>query len=220
IDFAIEDKTLRERLKSTLEKKETGYQYDFELPGDVSGRPRIMRARTSLILDRSGKESGIITIILDVTHEREIDRMKSEFISTAAHELRTPLTSIQGFSEILLCRQNLGSKEKKKFLNYINRQSICLAKIISDLLDISRIESGRGFTLERADIDFGRLIEQIISKFREQSELHRFQLNLQPSHNLLIDEEKMGQVLENLLSNAIKYSPEGGLIRIKSEVID
>ena len=90
---------------------------------------------------------GIVTIIHDVTHEREVDRMKTEFISTAAHELRTPLTSIQGFSEIMLTRDDITEEEKKRFLTYINKQSVSLSMIVSDLLDIARIESGRGFTL-------------------------------------------------------------------------
>ena len=109
-----------------------------------------MRARTSVIQGKSGEEACIVTIMHDVTHEREVDRMKTEFISTAAHKLRTPLTSIQGFSEILMTRDDIGFEERKKFLSYINKQSVGLTNIIGDLLDISRIESGRGFALNKA----------------------------------------------------------------------
>jgi len=199
VDFAIQEKTLRDKVKDTFNKKTTGYQFDFEMPGGDSKHPKIMRARTSIIHDRSNKESGIVTIIHDVTHEREVDRMKTEFISTAAHELRTPLTSIQGFSEILLMREDLKPEEKKKFLTYINKQSVGLAGIINDLLDISRIESGRGFALNKESCDAGEAIEQILPYFQENHKEHRFEATLpEKAVPLIVDKEKMGQVLKNL----------------------
>ncbi len=221
IDFAIKDKALREKVRETLDKKTTGYQFDFELPGDSPAHPRIMRARTSVIFDRESKETGIITIIHDVTYEREVDRMKTEFISTAAHELRTPLTSIQGFSEILLMREDLKSEEKKKFLSYINKQSVGLAKIINDLLDISRIESGRGFTLNKTTCDFGESINRVVPFFKEQSAKHEYEVVLpEEPVKVNVDTEKMEQVLKNLLSNAVKYSPDGGVIRVKTDFLE
>ncbi len=124
IDLAIKEKTLREKVMETLDRKTTGYLFDFELQSGDPEHPKIMRARTSVIFDRKSNETGIVTIMHDVTREREVDRMKTEFISTAAHELRTPLTSIQGFSEILLMRENLSPDEKKKFLTYINKYNL------------------------------------------------------------------------------------------------
>ncbi|MBI9086086.1 MAG: PAS domain-containing protein [Desulfobacterales bacterium] len=220
IDLAINEKTLREKVTETLDNKTTGYQFDFELRGDDPKRPRIMRARTSVVFDGESRETGIVTIIHDVTHEREVDRMKTEFLSTAAHELRTPLTSIQGFSEILLMREDLSPDEKKKFLTYINKQAVGLAGIINDLLDISRIESGRGFTLNKAPCNAGDAIQQIIPYFQEQYKQHKFEVVLpEEPVELNVDKEKMGQVLKNLLSNAAKYSPGGGLIKVIGEVL-
>jgi PAS domain S-box-containing protein len=218
IDFAIQDKTLRDKVKETLNRKTTGYLFDFELQDQQSGTEKIMRARTSVIFDRDNKESGIVTIIHDVTHEREVDRMKTEFISTAAHELRTPLTSIQGFSEILLTKKSLKAEEQTKFLNYINGQAVGLGKIINDLLNVSRIESGRGFMLHKEPCFPGEMIEQIIPYFRENNTSHSFETKLPSSKiELFVDKEKMGQVLKNLLSNAVKYSPGGGGITLSIE---
>ena len=217
IDFAIEDKTLRDRIKHTLDKKKEGYEFDFELPAeDGTGHHRTMRARTSIIADKTGKHTGIITIMQDVTHEREVDRMKTEFISTAAHELRTPLTSIRGFSEILLKRDDIKKKEKNKFLTYINDQSVCLSNIINDLLDISRIESKLGFTLNKSPCNVVDIIQNVVSQFKDQSSKHSFDTTLaEKSVELNIDKEKIAQVLQNILSNAVKYSPDGGTIKIK-----
>jgi len=155
-----------------------------------------------------------------VTHEREIDRMKTEFISTAAHELRTPLTSIQGFSEILLQRENLDGKEKNKFLTYINRQAENLAAIINDLLDLSRIESGQSFVLEKEPCSFHKIADEVVDIFKRQSERHRFKIEFinEPEY-MYFDKDKIFQVFRNLISNSVKYSSDGGLIQIKGEIV-
>lgn len=223
IDYAIKDQTLRERMKSTLEKQETGYEFDFEMPGENEQRLRIMRARTSVIADKAGDKTGIITIIHDVTHEREVDRMKTEFISTAAHELRTPLTSIQGFSEILMTRKNLKNEDKDKYLGYINKQAVGLAAIINDLLDISRIESGEGFSLNRVWCKTGEAIPGAVEMFKEKTDIENFTFSIElPEEDaeIFVDKDKMGQVLINILSNAVKYSPNGGKIVVKGEVAE
>jgi signal transduction histidine kinase len=168
-----------------------------------------------VIYNKEGKHSGIVTIIHDVTHEREVDRMKTEFLSTAAHELRTPLTSIQGFSEILLNKKGLTKKETKKFLTYINDQSVNLAKIVNDLLDISRIESGKGYSLHKVQCDFNEMIKEIISYYDKQVEKHTFKISLpSKTEEPFLDKDKIEQVLKNIIDNAIKYSPKGDEIRI------
>lgn len=215
IDFAIEDKTLREKIKHSFEEKTTGYQFDFELPTDDLKIPRIVQARTSVIKDKKGKKMGILMIMNDVSQEREVDRMKTEFLSTAAHELRTPLTSIQGFSEILLNKKGLTKKETKKFLTYINDQSVNLAKIVNDLLDISRIESGKGYSLHKVQCDFNEMIKEIISYYDKQVEKHTFKISLpSKTEEPFLDKDKIEQVLKNIIDNAIKYSPKGDEIRI------
>ncbi len=218
IDFAVEEKTLREKIRYTLKKKTTGYIFDFEWPGDDPKNPRIMRARTSVIHDKEGKDSGIITIIHDVTHEREVDRMKTEFLSTAAHELRTPLTSIQGFSELLLTRDDISEEKKRKFLSYINNQSVALAKIIRDLLDISRIESRNGLSLKKKECDINEIIKRVVPYFQKESQIHEFKIELSEDlGKLFVDEEKIEQILMNLIGNSVKYSPDGGEIKIFME---
>ena len=221
IDFAIEDQTVRERVIYTLKKKKTGYTFDFELPGKEVKTPRVIRARTSVIEDRGGRYTGIVTVMNDVTRERELDRIKTDFITTSAHELRDPLTAIRGFSEILINRSDIGAAEKARFLDYINRKAVYLTQLINDLLDISRIESGRGFSLRKKPIRPAEIIRSAVSIFEKESGRHRFELEIAGDcPEIPADEEKVSQVLENLLSNAVKYSPEGGTIVISAAVSD
>ena len=219
IEYAILDDTLRERIRSTFEKRATGYQFDFELPGQNRSRMRVMRARTSVLQDKKGNHAGIVTILYDVTYEREIARMKNEFIATAAHELRTPVTSIRGFSEILMTRKELAVEETRKFLRYIHEQSSALAEIINDLLDLSRIESGEGFALEKAETDLCALIRKVTARHADYSKIHRFEVALPAGAiRFSFDAMKIEQVMDNILDNAVKYSPDGGVIRSGAKV--
>ncbi|MEE9518233.1 MAG: ATP-binding protein [Candidatus Adiutricales bacterium] len=221
INMVIEEKTLREKIMYTFGKMITGYQFDFEVKHDRSGRNRIIQAQTSVIQDRGGKETGIVTSMHDVTHDREIDRMKTEFVSTSAHELRTPLTSIRGFSEILLTRDDLSTEEKKRFLSHINNQAVSLSVIINDLLNISRIESGQGFNLNKAKFNVHDMIHNIIPYFQEMNAKHKIEAVLpEEPVELFADSEKLEQAIENLLGNAIKYSPDGGVIRVVGEIFE
>ena len=220
IDIIIRDQTLRERIKETLLKKTIGYTFDFEWSGD-NNSIKFYRARTSIIHDKQGKQNGIVTIFHDVTQEREIDRMKSEFISMAAHELRTPLTSIRGFSEILINRDKLKQSDKTKYLGYIQDQSETLSNIISDLLDISRIESGKSFILHKDSCLLGDAIKKVTKQYIDQLPKNSIRLHLPKKKiELFLDKEKMGQVLENLLSNAVKYSPDNVDIDITAKIKD
>lgn len=117
-------------------------RFEIELPGQQSQGNRIVQVTALPVYDPSGAQfEGAVTLFHDVSRDRELDRLKSEFLSTAAHELRTPLTSIRGFSELLLERK-FSEEEQKKFLLYINQQSKQLTHIINDLLDVSR-ETGQ-----------------------------------------------------------------------------
>ena len=112
-------------------------RFEIELPGHAPQGNRVFQVTSLPVYDPSGAQfEGAVTLFHDVSRDRELDRLKSEFFSSAAHELRTPLTSIRGFSELLLER-NFSEEEQKKFLLYINQQSKQLTHIINDLLDVS-----------------------------------------------------------------------------------
>ncbi len=220
LDMSIRDRSMQEKIYKTREEKRVRYEFEIETEDPITSEPRVLIGKTACLTSRPGQFIGVVTTLNDITKLREVDRMKTEFLSTAAHELRTPLTSIQGFSEILITREDLSKEERRRFLSYINKQALGLAMIINDLLDISRIESGRGFALDKVKYDAGDAIKDIIPYFQEISPKHKIEVVLPDKPvELFADKEKMEQVLKNILSNAVKYSPEGGVIRVKGEVV-
>lgn len=160
--------------------------------------------------------SGFVCSVRDISMMKDVERMKDSFISTAAHELRTPLTSILGFSEILLTR-SVGETRRERYITTIYRQSAQLAQIIDEMLDISRLEAGRGLKMHLEPVDLVELLDDVIQPFTGASTRHSFELKLEPDLPVVPgDPFRLAQVVRNLVSNAVKYSPEGGPIRIEA----
>ena len=147
---------------------------------------------------------------------REIDQAKSEFLSMVSHELRTPLTALQGFSELLLVR-DVSAERARRYLGHVHAESQRLGRIVADLLDLSRIESGRGLSLRPVPLDLPEILEGNIDIFTCQHPLHRFDLSIAASLPLLsADRDALDRILKNLLSNAVKYSPRGGRVLVEA----
>jgi signal transduction histidine kinase len=142
----------------------------------------------------------------------EANMVKSEFMSIASHQLRTPLTTLLGYSELLLTRP-LTESQKKEFLGFINEESIRLSRIVDDLLDISRIESEKGFGFVKEPVQLDEVLVKN-SKFYSRAETgHRILTDIEQDLPLVsADGEKIGQLIKNLLDNAIKYSTDGDIV--------
>ena len=163
----------------------------------------------------SAGSGDCMLFLRDVTRESEVDRMKSEFLSTAAHELRTPLVSIFGFSELLLTR-NYTPERAKPMIETIHRQSGLIVNLINELLDLARIEArqGKDFRMEVQAVQ--PIVGDTIASLLVPGDA-RVPVVVTPDEALFasIDTEKFRQALNNVLSNAYKYSPEGGEIRLE-----
>ena len=151
----------------------------------------------------------------DVTHQVEVDRMKSEFLSTAAHELRTPMSSIFGFSELLLSF-DFPENERLEYLNIIHRQTGLMVTILNELLDLARIEARRGKDFQIADIELHELTHEVIENYKtpENRAVPQHQGNVGACW-IRGDRGKLAQAIGNVLSNAYKYSPEGGDVTVQ-----
>jgi signal transduction histidine kinase len=151
---------------------------------------------------------------------RQLDRAKTEFVSVVAHELRTPLTALQGFTELLVSRA-VPPERATKFLSHLHSEAERLGRIVAELLDLSRIESGRPLELRRETVDLPEAIERSIELFAVQHPRHRFEWRPHPeARTLHADRDAVDRILQNLISNAVKYSPAGGRVIVATKPSD
>jgi len=180
------------------------------------GKDVFLSLTEAVMLDPGGAVGGRIFAFRDVSGERVVDQMKSDFVATVSHELRTPLTSIYGFAETLL-RSDVafGDEERATFLGYIASESERLIGIVDDLLSVARLEAGT-VGLDLAPVDVVEVLGAIGTRAQEHIDgFHRLEVDA-PEDGLYAeaDGEKLAQILLHLVDNAVKYSPEGGTITL------
>lgn len=186
----------------------------------VSAQRELLHLHTpcTRVLSRRVRHGGhhheVVMYFRDVTHEREVDRMKSEFLAMAAHELRTPMVSIFGFTALLMNRP-FSPERQKDMLTTIHRQASLLINLINELLDLARIESRRGKDFKRERQTLQPIIHQVLESLLVHNDERqvRHELPVAPIW-VAVDREKLSLVLTNVLSNAYKYSPGGGEIAL------
>lgn len=167
--------------------------------------------------DGDNKAYAFVASMRDISHMKDVERMKDSIISIAAHELRTPLTTIGLYIDAL---DNSGADavRQSRFASAIKRQSAQLQKIIDNMLDLARLEAGRGLEVVPEPLDLQALVREVVQPFADTQRNHQFRLDgLQPTKPVKGDPLRLAQVLRNLISNALKYSPQGGPITIYSK---
>jgi len=193
-------------------------------PGAITASPvrfniesRTVAASLAPVTGRNRELLGYVTVFRDVSKEVEAERLKNEFISTVSHELRTPMTSIKGYVDLLLLGAAGGiTPAQNDFLRVIKTNTDRLVALVNDLLDISRIESGR-IRLEIVPLFLADMINDVVTSSRtlieerQQQLITRIEPDLPP---ILGDKGRIVQILNNLVSNAIKYTRPGGTITV------
>jgi PAS domain S-box-containing protein len=217
---AITNKDVREMLdEAFLQRRESHREIEVLLPGSekTGDEPRIFQAQTAFVRASNAGASvlmGVAVVFNDVTAIRNVERMKTAFVSTVSHELRTPLTSIKGFIATLLqdTEGYFGPEERQEFYEIIDSECDRLRRLIEDLLNVSRIEAGRALDMNWSQFDPIAISKKSLQVQRSYaSERHQLRLK---THGILPpvtgDADKFDQIITNLVSNAIKYSPYGG----------
>jgi len=171
----------------------------------------------AVMTDPAGAIAGRIYAFRDISAERSVEQMKTDFVSTVSHELRTPLTSIYGFAETLLRQDVLfGEEERATFLRYIASESERLTAIVDRLLSVAQLDTG-DMAVQLAETDVGAVVSEAVRSLEagEAPDGHRFVVALSDEPlAAAADRDKLGQVLAHLLDNAVRYSPAGGTVTV------
>lgn len=195
---------------------------DAEFSREISATERIpIGIGCTILRDKEERPQGFLFICRDLSLSmevqklRELDRMKSEFVHTVSHELKTPLTAILGGAEVLQSERDSLTPDQREILDIIEQGGRRLHALISDLLDLSRLESGR-IGLDRAETDLGALIAEAVEGVRHKNPKCTVALDVPEDFpHAMVDPDKLRQVFENLIGNALKYSPGGGEVAVR-----
>ncbi len=168
---------------------------------------------------------GTVSIFRDITKEVEVDRMKSEFVSTVSHELRTPMTSIKGYADLMLMGAAGPMTDPQiRYLEVIKNNADRLRTLVDELLDISRIETGKT-ELDLRPMDVPQLVHRLLDEHlrgRMMNEGKKMSLSAELESGLPLvnaDASRAHQILRNLLDNAFNYTPEGGFIKVIAQTV-
>lgn len=209
----IEDKDLKEAIencyKDTIDLEENIYL-------DLTRAGNVYKARLVATGSKEKNNFNLILFIRDITEEKRLEDIKRDFVANVSHELRTPLASIKGYSETLIDGAMDDKKVSKNFLNIIDKQATRMARLIDDLLILSRIES-EPFKVETKSLDIATLAKSTVSSLNKHAIDKKIDLQLTIENNLPKvhgDEDRLEQVFVNLIENAIKYTPEEGKVFI------
>lgn len=225
-DEVISRQPILDILRAALKTgEETHTEIELVIP-ELGHEPRIFQGQTTMVhADGEGLTTvmGIVVVFNDITEIRNVERMKTAFVSMVSHELRTPLTSIKGFISTLIQDTDnyYDPATRTEFYEIIDSECDRLRRLIEDLLNVSRIESGRSLQMKWTTFAPLPIIEKVIQAQHSFTDKHRITLTVDGSiPEILGDADKLDQIMTNLISNAIKYSPGGGDITITVSLIE
>lgn len=214
IDY-IGDQRIAQSLREIIEQKEKTVVREI----DLSQGPyrKFIKTGTNIVKTEKGKNLGVVTVLHDITLEKEIEKMKDDFVHSITHDLRSPMTSIRGFAEVLL-DGSAGeiNEEQKEFLKIIDGSSRKLLGMINNILDVAKLETGR-MKLTLKHFDPKETVERIIKIMEPQAVKSEVKLSSQGFDTfpkIRADSDMMERVIMNLVSNAIKFTPSKGNVDI------
>ncbi len=217
VSEVINNEQVVELLAESLERRD---EMECEMTSEVN--KRTYKVETSPMGGPNQRVPSVVAIFSDITDLRRVEQMKTAFVSTVSHELRTPLTSIKGFVSTLLddTEDLYDDATRHEFYEIIDQECDRLTRLINDLLNVSRIESGRTLDMQIAEVDVSQAVGKVLATQREYTAGSEHELinEIPPGFpTIQADADKVAQILDNLIGNAVKYSPEGGRITVAGE---
>jgi len=163
---------------------------------------------------------GAVAVLRDMTEQHRLDKLRSDFIANVSHELRTPIAMLQGYSEAIVDDMVSSEEERKEMTKIIYEESQRMGRLVTDLLDLARMESGR-MRLYKENVPIHTVIKRITQKFtqaaKESGVILRYESSVSENLDVEIDEDRIEQVLTNLIDNAIRHTPNEGKVTIRVE---
>ena len=154
-----------------------------------------------------------IVIVTDITKEKLIEKQKSDFFANASHELKTPITVMQGFAEVLMNKDGMDDTSKKQ-LGRIYKECLRLGSLISDMLMLSKIESGEAPIRALSEVALEDIAKEVLDGLSEKAQSRNITANIVGSAKICADQTMIFELVENLVSNAIKYNKDGGSVTV------
>ncbi len=210
---SLRDYELADLLRCVLAGQEVGREFN------ISYNRRYLLANVGLL--EPGQHRFGLVVLQDVTQIRRIEQVRRDFVANVSHEFRTPLATAKLLVETAQAAVKDDPAAAQVFLNKVNRELDSLTRLVSELLDLSRIEAGQT-PLQLRPISLKQALALEVSRAEEQSARHGLQLTLAPMPDLIVmaDESRLSQVIGNLVQNAIKFTPAGGSITVSAGQCD
>ncbi len=218
---AVRDEHLLTLAKNISPESDASVEKDIELLGPNEDTKRVLRTSSAVIEDPNGRTVGMVTILNDVTRQKEVQKMKDDFLASVTHELRTPLIAIEK-SVALILNKEAGevSEPQNQFLTIAQRNLKRLTLLINDLLDLSKLEAGK-MSMKKEMISVDRIVKDPVETFKTWADSKGinmdYKINCQNTQ-INADPNRIIQVLNNLLSNALKFTLSGGSIFVEAHV--
>ncbi|MEE8360016.1 MAG: ATP-binding protein [Candidatus Omnitrophota bacterium] len=209
----------KEQIISMAKSTSGGKDKEIEIFSEEDETKKVLRSSSAVIEDENGQTVGMVSVLSDVTKQKELDLMKSKFVANVTHELRTPLVAIQKSISLLLSKTAGDvSSTQEEFLTLADRNIKKLSRLIDDLLDLAKLESGK-MQVKPALTTIGSVIREAAVSFDAWANTKSIKIEERVQEGLPdvnIDAQRIGQILNNLIGNAIKFTPHGGMIIVEA----
>ncbi len=203
-----------------VRSKQTHFEHTFNVDDpEMQEQAPLFDVTLSALPNENKAVGGVVTIFRDITREKEISRMKTEFVSQASHELRTPLSSINAYIEMLIDSEATDEESRQEFYQIIKTEAERVSRMIDNMLNISRIEAGI-VKIERAEVDFVKVVKEVIETMQPSANSKNIMLADRCGplmYTAEADRDMIYQVIMNLVGNAIKYTPDDGRVTMTIE---
>ena len=202
----------------TFSKEVVGTEHESVI--DISAQGRVWSVVMAPLYDRN-QVSGVVAVLRDMTKERQLDKLRKDFIANVSHELRTPLAMLQGYSEAIVDDIAVSPEETKELAQIIYDESVRMSRLVNELLDLGRMEAGY-IELNRNQVLLLPILDKIIRKFsvvgKEQKINVIPEFSIEPGVRFSLDPDRIEQVFTNLIDNAIRHTHAGGKVLVATMI--